>query len=173
MLKFTEHVTGVIRKCGFQLNTLQRHSKLLNTKTKLLIFHSFIQANLNYCPLIWINRNRTENVQKRALRIIFNSRISDYNDLLKKANTCTIETRWKRQLVTEVYKAVNGLTPSYISDMFHEKTVNYNLRRSKLIIQPKFLSQTHGYHSLRQEGTRLWDTLPNICKDAIKRCKCI
>ncbi len=50
MLKFTEQVTGVIRKCGFQLNTLRRHSKLLNTKTKILIFHSFIQANLNYLP---------------------------------------------------------------------------------------------------------------------------
>ncbi len=104
---------------------------------------------------------------KKALQIVFNDRISDYSDLLKKANTCTIETRWKRQLVTEVYKAVNGLTPSYISDMFQEKTVlNYNLRRSKLITQPKFLSQTHGYHSLRQEGTWLWDTLSNICKDA-------
>ncbi len=114
-----------------------------------------------------------ENVQKRLIQIVFNDRISDYSDLLKKANTCTIETRWKRQLVTEVYKALNGLTPSYISDIFQEKTVNYNLRRSKLITQPKFLSQTHGYHSLRQEGTRLWDTLPNICKDAIKRCKCI
>ncbi len=77
-----------------------------------------------------------------------------------------IETRWKRLLVTEVYKAVNGLTPSYISDMFQEKTVNYNLRRYKLITQPKFLSQTHGYHSLRQECKRLWDTLPNKCKNA-------
>ncbi len=171
MLKFIEHVTGVIRKCGFQLNTLQRHSKLLNTKTKLLIFHSFIQANLYYCPLIWINRNRTDMkllklCKKRALQIAFNDRISDYSDLLKKINTCTIETRGKRQLVTKVYKAVNGLTPFYISEMFQEKTVNYNLRRSKLITQPKFMSQTHGYHSLRQEGKRLWHTLPNICKDA-------
>ncbi len=104
--------------------------------------------------------------KKNALRIVFNDRISDYSDLLNKANTCTIETRWKRQLITEVYKAVNGLTPSYISDMFQEKTVNYNLRRSKLFTLPKFLSQIHGYHSLRQEGTCLWDTLPNICNDA-------
>ncbi len=28
------------------------------------------------------------------------------------------------------------------------------------------MSQTHGYHSLRQESTCLWDTLPNICKEA-------
>ncbi len=111
-------------------------------------------------------------------RIVFNDRISDYSDLLKKANTCTIETRWKRKLVTEVYKAENDLTPSYISNMFQRKTVNYNLRRSKFITQPKLLSQTHGYHSLRQEGTRLWDTLPNICKNAndvntFKHCKMI
>ncbi len=59
--------------------------------------------------------------KKRALRIVFNDRILDYSDLLKKANTCTIETRWKRQLETEVYKAVNGLTPSYISEMFQKK----------------------------------------------------
>ncbi len=59
-LKFTQHVSNIIRKCGFQLNTLRRQSKLLNTKSKLMIFYSFIQANLNYCPLIWINRNRTD-----------------------------------------------------------------------------------------------------------------
>ncbi len=52
MLKFTQHVSNNIRKCGFQLNTLRRQLKLLNTKIKLMIFYSFIQANLNYCPLI-------------------------------------------------------------------------------------------------------------------------
>ncbi len=50
MFKFTQHVIDIIRKCGFQLNTPRRQSKLLNIKTKLMIFYSFIQANLNYCP---------------------------------------------------------------------------------------------------------------------------
>ncbi len=44
-----------------------------------------------------------------------------------------------------------------------------------------FNSQTHGYHSLRNEATRLWVTLPNKCKEVkdintLKRmivsCKC-
>ncbi len=54
-LKFTSHVTEVIRKCTYQLNALKRKSKILNTKTKMLIYHAFIEANLNYCPLIWMN----------------------------------------------------------------------------------------------------------------------
>ncbi len=60
---------------------------------------------------------------------------------------------------------MHGLTQSYILDMFQEKTFNHNLR-SKLITQPKFLSQAQGYHSLRQDGICLWDKLPNIHKDA-------
>ncbi len=69
-LKFTSHVTEVIRKCTYQLNALKRKSKILNTKTKMPIYYAFIEANLNYCPLIWMNRNKTdmkniENVQKQ------------------------------------------------------------------------------------------------------------
>ncbi len=121
-----------------------------------MIFYSFILANLNDCPLIWINRNRTdmkriENVQKRELRIVYNDRTSNYSELLNS---------------TKVYKAMNNLTPSYISDKFKEKTLSYNLRSSQIITQPKFNSQTHGYDSLRNEGTRLWATLPNSCKEA-------
>ncbi len=70
---------------------------------------------------------RIENLQKHALRIVYNDRISDYSELLNEAKICTIETRWKRQLVTEVYKVMNNLTPSYILYMFKEKNLSYNL----------------------------------------------
>ncbi len=76
-LKFTSYVTEVIRKCAYQLNALKRKSKILNTKKKMLIYDVFIEANLNYFPLIWMNRNKTdmkniENVQKQVLRMVFN-----------------------------------------------------------------------------------------------------
>ncbi len=34
------------------------------------------------------------------------------------------------------------------------------------ISQPKFQTQTHGYHSLRNKETRWWAALPNACKVA-------
>ena len=82
-----------------------------------------------------------------------------------KAKTCSLHVRWKRQLVVEVYKAIKGLTPSYISDLYQQKTSNYNLR-SVGIHQPQFNTMTHGFHSLRQEGTRLWESLPIAYKQA-------
>ncbi len=59
-LKFTSHVTEVIRKYAYQLKALMRKSKILSTKTKMFIYHADIEANLNYCPLIWINKNKTD-----------------------------------------------------------------------------------------------------------------
>ncbi len=57
-LKF--HVNEVIRKCEHQLNVLHRQSRVLNVLTKMKVFNAFIRTNLNYCPLVWINRNKTD-----------------------------------------------------------------------------------------------------------------
>ncbi len=97
------------------------------------MYHAFIEANLNYCPLIWMNRNKTdmkniENVQKRAVRMVFNDYSSSYQELLKRSKTRALEIKWKRQLVTEVYKATHHLTPPYITSLFPQKIVNYDLR---------------------------------------------
>ncbi len=151
-LKFNSHITEVIRKCAYQLNALKWKSKILNTETKMLIYHVFIEANLNYCPLIWMNRNKTdmkhiENVQKQTLRMVFNDYSSSYQELLKWAKTCTLEIRWKRQLVTEVYKATHNLTPPYITSLFPSKIVNYDLRSNMPISQSK-ISDSNTWLSL-------------------------
>ncbi len=68
------------------------------------------------------------------------------------------------------------LTPPYITRLFPPKIVNYDLRSNMPISQPKFQTQTHGYHSLRNEGTRLmWAALPNACKQSkdISTFKCM
>ncbi len=82
--------------------------------------------------------------QKRALRMVFNDYSSSYQELLKCAKTCTLEIRWKRQLVTEVYKATHSLTHPYITSLFPPKIVNYDLRSNMPISQHKFETQTHG-----------------------------
>ncbi len=117
-----------------------------------------------------MNRNKTdmkhiENIQKWALSIVVNDYSSSYQEPLERAKTCTLEIRWKRQLVNEVYKASHNLTPPYITSLFPPKIVNYDLKSNMPISQPKFLTQTNGYHSLRNEGTRLWAALPNACKE--------
>ena len=170
-LDFKYQVSVVCRKAGRQLNALGRQAKLLNTKAKKRVFNSFIRANLNYCPLVWVNRNKTdlgrlEKVQERALRLVYNDKSVPYEDLLRRSGVPSVLLRWKRVLVTEVYKALNGLSPTYIQELFKEKNVPYSLRSSQIVIQPKSRTTTHGLNSLTYQGAKLWNSLPESIKGA-------
>ncbi len=72
--------------------------------------------------------------------------------------------RWLHH--TELYKALHSLSPLYIQNHFNEKKLPYNLRASKIIIQPKCNTTTHGLNSLTYQGAKLWNSLPEHIKTA-------
>ncbi len=169
ILDFKFHVNEAIKKCARQLNALHRQSRVLNVLAKKKVFNAFIRANLNYCPLVWINRNKTdlarlEKVQESAVRLIFNYKMSTYIDLLRRAGVPSVLIRWQWVLATEVYKALHGLSPLYIQNLFNVKKLPYNLRASKIIIQPKCNRTIHGLNSLTYQGAKLWNSLPEHIK---------
>ena len=53
-LNFTEHISDVCTKAGRQLNILQRLKKVLDYKSRMAIYKSFIMSNFNYCPVVWM-----------------------------------------------------------------------------------------------------------------------
>ncbi len=62
---------------------------------------------------------------------------------------------------------LQGISPPYIQDLFRENdVVPFNLRASKIVIQPICQSTTHGPNSLTYQGAKLWNRLPEHIKDA-------
>ncbi len=57
---FKFHVSEVCRKAGRKVKALRRQFGLLNIQSKMKVFNAFIRANLNYCALVWVTRNRTD-----------------------------------------------------------------------------------------------------------------
>ena len=50
LLKFETHIANIIQKAARQINV----SNVLNLEAQFfLIYRSFINSNLNYCPLVW------------------------------------------------------------------------------------------------------------------------
>ena len=54
--------------------------------------NSFFRSQFNYCPLIWMCHNRTNNRKKnrlhgRCLQIIYNDKQSSFIELLEKDNS--------------------------------------------------------------------------------------
>ena len=56
-------------------------------KEKEVPLNSFVLSDFNYCPLVWHFCSskllkKSEKIQERGLRILYNDSISDYNQLL-------------------------------------------------------------------------------------------
>ena len=82
-LKFEKHVNNICDKASQKLNALARVSSYMDLHKRRLIMKAFINSQFGYCPLIWMNHSRTLNnrinrIQERALRIVYNDRISKF-----------------------------------------------------------------------------------------------
>ena len=61
---------------------------------------------------------KIEQIQKRCLRIILDDYKSDYEILLEKGETSTMNVKRMRILATEIFKTINDLNPSFIGKIF-------------------------------------------------------
>ena len=83
-------------KAGRQLNVYQRLKGSLAYASGLSIYKSFIMSNFNYCPVVWMFTSKSsllklQTIKKRALRFVLDDYVSDYYDLLKKADVPGME----------------------------------------------------------------------------------
>ena len=87
-LQFNDHISTMCCRAARRLNALARISKHLDSKSKHIIYNSFVASNFNYCPLVWhfcgqVDNSKLEKLQERSLRIIHNDYESSFETLLK------------------------------------------------------------------------------------------
>ena len=131
-LNFTEHISDVCIKAGRQLNILQRLKRVLDYKSRMVIYKSFIILHFNYCPIVWMFTGKKsldgiENIKKRALRFVLDDYGSSYHDLLIQSEVPRIKIMTLRLLAIEVFKCVNKSNPEYLNEMFIIKKVPIRL----------------------------------------------
>ena len=89
-------------------------------------------SNFNYCPLVWMFSKATslkkiENLQKRALRFLYNNYQLTYEELLDKANSSTMNVKRLGFLCVEIYKTINNLIPSFTKHIFELRVTYRNV----------------------------------------------
>ena len=72
--------------------------------------------------------NKINNTHKRALRIVYQDKKSNLQDLLQKDNSVSIHMKNLQYLATEIYKVKNCLSPEIMKEVFiFQENENYNL----------------------------------------------
>ena len=173
-LEFTSHISKICKGATNKINALLRIAKHLTMPQKKLLDNAFFYSHFNYCPLVWIfsakdANNKIEKLHKRALQIID----SDHEDLLLRDNSVTIHQRKLQFLMTEIFKTIHGLNPSFMKELFimEETCYNlsmeetcYNLRCQYRMKVPKVTSTKYGLDTLSFRGCQIWNTLPSEFK---------
>ena len=172
-LSFNKHISNLCKKSAGQLNAICRMGKYIGEHEKEVLIQSFIQANFNYCPLVWFfsspeSLRKIERLQERALRILYNDYVSNGKSLLEKAKKTTFLIKQHKSLAIEIFKTLNDLNPVYMKDIFvkneHPRNLRDNHRHQNDLEIPTYKAFTYGECSLRVLGPKIWNALPSDLK---------
>ena len=132
--------------------------------------NSFFKTQFNYCPLMWMcdsreNNRKINRLHERCLRSIHNGKQSSFNELLEKDGCVLIHERNLQVLVTEMYKASNGLSTPLMKDIFPINRNPYNLRQNSQFSRPPLHTVYHGTKSISNLQPKIWDLIPSNLKE--------
>ena len=90
-------------------------------------------AQFNYCQLIWMCHNRTNDnkinrLHERCLHLLYNDKKSSFHDLLERDSSASIHHRNLRALPTEMYRIYNGMAPEIVTEIFPLRPQGENLK---------------------------------------------
>ena len=88
-LSFNHHISNICKTAGNELHALARVSNYMDQDKKRILFNSYFLSQFNYCPLIWMNHNKTINnrvnsLQERVLKVIYYDHSNSFQKLLQR-----------------------------------------------------------------------------------------
>ena len=132
---------------------------------------AFIESQFGYCPLIWMFHSRKLNnkinkLHERALRLIYKDQDSTFEELLSKDKSFTVHHRNLQKLATEMYKAKNKLSPSFMNSIFPYSQNQYNMRISQNFKTHNIKTVYKGSETIAFRGPIIWRLVPEDIKSS-------
>ena len=100
-LNFEQHINRICKSAANQLNALIRLKRFLGFQERIAPVNNFVLSNFNYCTLVWMfasskSLTKTENLHKRALRLMLDDYSSSYQRILEKSGKFSMHVKRKQ-----------------------------------------------------------------------------
>ena len=166
-LTMCKHVDRTVKAAFFKLREIAYYRRFLTTDSLKTLIHAYITSRIDYCNsvLVGLPNNvlcKLQSVLNAAARLVSGTRKFDHiSPILKDLHWLPVKQRIKYKIILLVFKSLNGLAPSYLSDKLVRKPEN-GLRSSNqnLLIVPLKNLKSYGDRSFCTAGPKLWNLLP-------------
>ncbi|KAI5092227.1 hypothetical protein C0J45_17858, partial [Silurus meridionalis] len=175
-LSFEAHMNNITRIAFFHLGNIAKIRKMMSLQDAEKLINAFVTSRLDYyycnallsgCASKCINKLQL--VQNAAARVLTRSRkYGHITPVLISLHWLPIKSRIDYKILLLTYKAINGLTPQYLSKLLYQYDPP-RLLRSKgagYLLVPQIMKTTAGGRSFSYKAPQLWNSLPTSVRDS-------
>ncbi|MCG7875096.1 MAG: reverse transcriptase family protein [Candidatus Thiodiazotropha endolucinida] len=168
------HIRNISEKAWTRLNLLRALKFRISRKSLEKMYIAYIRPLLEYSDSVWDNcsqeaKKHLEAIHIEAARIITGAtKLCSIEKLFLDLGWESLQSRRNKHKLVLFYKALNGLTPSYLTDLVPpsvQETSRYNLRNSDHIQNYRANSNLF-LDSFFPSTIRSWNNLPFDVKQA-------
>ena len=110
--------------------------------------------------------DKMEKIQERALRFVTGDYNSSYETLLNTTEMTNMRVRQMQNQCIKIFKTLNNMNLPYMQELFERSSSSYSTRRPHDLMLPRVNQTSFGSRSIKFEGARLWNHLPQNIKSA-------
>ena len=163
-----DHVSAICQKSFYHLQNLWKIRKYLSRDSSETLVHAFISNNLDFCNSLLTGIpqkeiDRLQKVQNAAARVVSQtSKFDHITPILYELHWLPVAQRIQFKVLLLTYKALNGLAPTYISDLLVAHQSRYQSRSNDkhYLKVPKTKLATYGDRAFSYQAPMLWNALP-------------
>ena len=143
--RWGKHIENIVTSASKIIGIMRQLKYSFSRQALNQIYMSYVLSILEYSSIVWDNctvyeAEALEKLQNEAARIVTGlTRTVSLANLYSECGWIPLKTRRQEQKQTLIFKAVNGLTPNYISDLIPplvRNTTNYALRNNNDFVVP-------------------------------------
>uniref|UniRef100_A0A4W6FHD0 Reverse transcriptase domain-containing protein n=1 Tax=Lates calcarifer TaxID=8187 RepID=A0A4W6FHD0_LATCA len=173
-LSFDQHIKDITKTAFFHLRNIARIRSFLSMADAEILVHAFVSSRLDYCNVLLSGLPRTSTkslqmVQNAAARMLTKSRRFDHiTPVLASLHWLPIHVRSDFKVLLMTYKILNGLAPSYLSDLLNPYIPSRALRSQSagLLSVPRVKKKSAGCRAFSYRAPFLWNNLPSDIRQA-------
>ena len=172
-LNWNQHIDYLCSVISSRISLLKQLSYYVPQNIQKIYYQSYILPMIDYGSISWgstskANKERINKLQKRAARIILNADyITPSEEMFEQLDWMSVPHRINYNKAVLTYKALNNLTPKYISDLLTPTAIacSRKLRSTEngTLMIPK-TNTTLYTGSFTCSAPKLWNTFPTSVK---------